>query len=387
MAKTDVSTRKRQSKGIPVGGQFMENSHDEATSALSGDTETKTARGTVMTSYRGMSYEQFMHEARTAARVYGERKNLTPDECEEAAQSTMEEVWKTYGDIPLRNDDGTPVLDEDGNQVYRKGKGIDGAVVNHVARIQVGKTIRGGQKALVGDNAMALTEFRERVEDIEQSEGRFLSPREKDAIAEGIRENWHDQGHKPTAGFHTYYSTLMSIDHVPGSYDADDEYVHPALVDPYSPEAEIMSRSGGAVEEALDRLEASRRTDSRIPGDGVEQSAAVRSDLRKRAWEIVSTGAGAPPVQAKLSNAQRKTLSAVVKDGGGVSGIIAKFDRGEEDRSVEALFIPFRRTKADGARTLYGKISESEKEEIADVLRRNPAAADSLWLSALSSTK
>lgn len=371
VAKTDVSTRKRQPSGVPIGGEFAANEHDEATSSLADF--TTTARGTKLENKKALTPRELFAEAKKAASVYGERKNLTPDECEEAAQATLEDVWKSYG---------------------AKGKEIDGALVNHVARIQVGKTIRGGRKALVGDNAMAATEFEGEVEYRSAELGRELTSRERDEIAADIRDNWHDQAHKPTDGFHLHASREKSLDFVPGSYDGDD-YVHHSLVDPYSPEAAFESQSSAEIDAALDRLSGEVRPDgdkpvseSKAVNQNGEKLSQVRSELRSEAWRLVSSSAGAPPVTAKLSEAHQKITRAAVSKAGGVSSIIDSYDRGETGGAVDAMFVPFAKPViSDGKVVGHRPASEAERESIVDAMRQHRSLADSLWASALASAK
>lgn len=371
VAKTDVVNRKRQPKGIPVGGEFASNEHDEASVGLV--EYTTTARGTKLEAKKALSHRELLSESRTAARIYGERKNLTPDECEEAASATLAEIWGTYGEKHARDEDGKLILDENGNRiVVREAREIDGALVNYVAKKQVGKTMRGGVKALLGDSAMAHTEFNREIEYQSEELGRELTSRERDAIAADIRDNWHDQAHKPAEGFHLHGSREKSINYVPGSYEGDD-YVHPALIDPYSPEAALESR-GDHAEAALDKLNS-------VSGKALTQA---RSDMRLEAWGIISSDSGVPPVSTKLSDAERKTYSAQIKSNGGVAAAIARFDDGEEDGSTAALFAPFRERTGPSS---FRELRESEKEEIVDVLRRNSSMADSLWASAIASAK
>lgn len=354
---TDVSSRRRQPAGVPTGGEFAENLHDEATSPLV-EAGNRYAHLEVKT---GLTPKELLAEAKKAAAVYGERKALPEDDIEVAAMETVANIWATYGS---------------------KGQEMDGALVNHVARIVVGKTIRGGAKPLVGDNAMALTEFKDTVEKRQNELGRALSSREKDEIAETIRVNWRDQKRKPTEGYHLFGEREVSVNRVPGgSFDATDEYIHPALIDPYSPEAALDAnpmdgKATPAMDEALSRIEGA---------EGPDRTRAV-SQTRRDMWRIISTDSGVPPVRAKLPEAMRKTVGSMVKSQG-VSAIISRYDEGVEDRSTDALFLPFRESNRVGNQMTFRRLSESEKEEIVGVLRRNPSVADALWTSALASAK
>lgn len=355
VAKTDVSARKRQPKGVPIGGEFAHNEHDDATGALGVETTT-TRRGTELEVKKNLTPAEMVTEARKAISVYAARKNLTPDMQEETLQNVSLELTSTY---------------------LAKGKQLDGAVVNRVAKLHVGKALgdhRG--KPLVGDNAMAYTEFSRRVEEIEAAEGSELTASEKDEIAADIIDNWHDQGHKPTRGFHTYYNRESSISEVPGSYDGDD-YVHPALIDPYSAETAVMEAQNVRADAVLERMEGTK---------GKERNAIIR-EARANAWSIVAEHRDVPTVKAKLSDASRKTILSHVRNSGGAAAVAERYERGESDSATEALFMPFRERVESNGRVGWRKLSDAQMDAISDMIRSNPRMADELWASALSAAK
>lgn len=352
VAKTDVSARKRQPKGVPTGGEFAHNEHDEA-----GALTTTTRRGTELEVKKNLTPEEMVVEARKAISVYSARKNLTPDMQEETLQNVSVDLVKTY---------------------FAKGKPLDGAVVNHVANLHVKKALgdhRG--KPLVGDNAMAYTEFSRRVEEIEAAEGSELSASEKDEIANDIIDNWHDQGHKPTRGFHTYYNRESSISEVPGSYDGDD-YVHPALIDPYSAEVAVTDAQNMRADAVLESME---------NASGIKERNAIIREARANAWSIVAEHRDVPTVKAKLNDASRKTILSHVKNSGGAAAVAERYERGESDSATEALFMPFRERIENNGRVGWRKLSDAQMDAISDMIRSNPKMADELWASALAAAK
>src|SRR5699024_7482681 len=89
----------------------------------------------------------------------------------------------------------------------------------------------------------AWREFTTKVDEIELATGRTLSPTERDAVADQIRDEWHDQRRKPTAGFHLHrHDTPMdtpesaSLGHA-RSPSAEEEYLAGSH---YGPDTEVV---------------------------------------------------------------------------------------------------------------------------------------------------
>lgn len=363
VAKTDVSARKRQPKGVPIGGEFAHNEHDEA-GALRESISSDDMVGTFITRKGkkiypsiGMTPEDTFAHAKKSVSVYAARKELDPQLEEEVVQRMMVEFTETY---------------------FHKGKMVDGAVVNRVARLHVGKALGDHHgKPLVGSNGMAYTEFSRRVEEIEATGAVELTASEKDEIAADIIDNWHDQGHKPTRGFHTYYNRESSISEVPGSYDGDD-YIHPALIDPYSPEVAVMESQNERAADILDSMQGAK---------GAKERNAIIREARANAWSIVAGHRDVPTVKAKLTDASRKTILSHVKNSGGAAAVAERYERGESDSATEALFMPFRERIESNGRVGWRKLSDAQMDAISDMIRSNPKMADQLWASALAAAK
>lgn len=383
------TNRKRQPKGIPVGGQFASNEHDEA-SALT----TTTARGTVLPSISGMTPEELVAQSRRAISVYGERRRMTPEQQEEAVAALVEDMWRYHGatyvtpDRTVYDEEGNvvpveslsvedgKVLGEDGKPLIESNK-IDGATLNKVARLHVANALSPTGKRLVGANGQALTELAERVDRIEESEGRIVSESEIAKISDEIIDNWYDQGHKPTRGFQNMTRRDHSISDVPGSYDGDD-YIHPALIDPYSPEVAVMESQNERAADILDSMQGAK---------GAKERNAIIREARANAWSIVAEHRDVPTVKAKLTDASRKTILSHVKNSGGAAAVAERYERGESDSATEALFMPFRERIENNGRVGWRKLSDAQMDAISDMIRSNPKMADELWASALAAAK
>lgn len=249
---------------------------------------------------KDMSPVELLREAKQSVRAYSANRSLSADERDEAVSRVLEEVMRTT-----------------------KGGPADGALVNHVARMQVANasSLRRGLKS--GSSASALRTLNETVRSMEES-GRVVTDRERDALAEKIRDGWHDQAHKPAEGFHHDRSTV-SFD------DIDEEDLPASLIDPYSPEAALLDgKYGDGVYHALEKLTSGDRS--------------AKGELRRNAWKVVTEGTDIPPVRAKLPSAVSKTVSSSVRSAGGVMPVLDKYDQGIVDQSTESLFLPFRQS-------------------------------------------
>lgn len=340
MPTPQTASRKRQPKGIPTGGEFASNSHDEASRALPKPQRERKVN---------LSGEEILSEARKATAAYSRRMGLTLDERETALSET---------------------LIDSVDSMNKKGK-IDGALVNHISKMVVIRQIGHRTGNYTGSNSAAWKMYLARVEKAEGSDGsRVVTDRERDEIADDIIDNWHDPKHKPTQGFHRP-TELVSISGI------DEDDIDPALIDPFTPEA-ILERQVPRSDRALESIEMA---------SSVKERNAIKRDLRTRAWEIVSADRDLPPVRAKLSDASRKTIAAIVNKSGGAAAVADRYERGLNDSDTNALFMPFRERVEVGGRVGWRRLTDAQMDSIADMLRSNPRVADELWTSALISAK
>lgn len=264
------------------------------------------------------------------------------------------------------------VIAHSAEELLKKGS-IDGGMVNVIAKRQVGMALgRRGIAASGGANNMARPEFYARVREDEAVLDRALTQSERDAIADDILDNWYDQKHKPTRGFHIDRddTSLGSMNH-----DLD---VHPALIDPYSPEVAIMSARNGRADIVLERIESAK---------GIKERNTIVREARANAWNILADHRDVPTARAKLSDASRKTILSHVKSSGGALAVAERYERGESDSATEALFMPFRERVKSGTRIGWRRLSDAQMDAISDMIRSNPRVADELWTSALSQAK
>lgn len=196
-----------------------------------------------------------------------------------------------------------------------------------------------------------------------QSAGRMPTKREEDAIAEGVRRDWHDPEHRPAPGFHRLSLTP------PVSFDerwCGDEGAEPAVAD------HATAYDGTRGPDRVDAVSDAVADAAEAVADRVLAEGAGAVERRRRAWSLFAEALGLPDAAAaSLSPRVVTAAKAVVR--GRVPELAAAYLEGETDETeTEALFAPF------AACTLR------DRDRIAAVLGRHAGDAERLWTSAVN---
>ena len=242
---------------------------------------------------------------------------------------------------------------------------ITPAYMNSVMRNTVARSVNAHSRGIGAENyakvnsadLSAWGEFTRRVDEIELATGRVLSPSERDAVAEQIRDEWHDQRRKPTAGFHQHRFDLSIDAPPPGSEDgsgvdglgmagaapsAEEEYLAQSHYGPDTEAVMSMSRQGGAT--------------------------------RKYGWNAICEARGIPKQpHGTLNNRQIAAVKkAVGENNQEVLSALEEWESGLSNERTEALFRPF------------GAASQSHRAQVAEVMRDMPDRAGQLYSLALA---
>lgn len=211
----------------------------------------------------------------------------------------------------------------------------------------------GGE--LRSEDRRALKMLAERESEMVAVLGRPLNQREREAIAQDIYDNWHDPRHLPSRDFATNANARQaSLDemlvggldvtgsHGVGSMEDDQMYVAP----------------GSYMDKALDAVEG-------IEGD--------TRDARRMMWNALAEISGGPLVEAgSLSQRKITEARALMKNApGGVHGALDKWEQGHSDAQTEAFFAP------------WGTQDPDVRDAVVAQMRRFNDRAEDMWVSAL----
>lgn len=216
-----------------------------------------------------------------------------------------------------------------------------------------------GHSGLGSTDRSAMVVFTQLRQDREEQVGRRLTGREKEVLAQKVRETWLDQRHKPSRNF-LQKARLTDIAPIPHEND---------LVDGTSPWAASESHSAdpstevGRAEEILN-----------VPRSSWE--------ARRHAWDALAklreddTGGRIPRVLKDTHPSKAVAWARATIDSypGGVMGAVDRWGQAVEDEGTIALFAPF------------GDIDEDGRDAVCAMLTEYPQIADELWNSALSAS-
>ncbi|GAB2733298.1 hypothetical protein GCM10027273_10070 [Nocardioides pakistanensis] len=330
-------TQSRVAAGVPTGGQFAASVHAEADVALvAPDT---VAYGDVYED-EAADHERFaalLDMAEHSARHWAERKGTrdrsggaidTDDVAQDAVLAYLE-------------------AQANGHEIKSPQGYIHRAASNIAA--SAGSRVRA-------EDRKALVLFRDEVSRQEAAKGRQLSGREKDAIAQTIRDTWPDERHQPSKNFRRFAGQMeISMD----AYETDEarDYVLPHTdlnaglgVNDVRPES--------SLDKALDAVEGHN-------GD--------LRDARRLLWNALAEINDAPTVRpGTLSQRKVTALRAEMSAyPGGVATAARNWADGIDDQGTHALFAP------------WGEPNDRDRADIVALLGKHPDAAEAMWDSAL----
>lgn len=307
-----LTVQTRQPKGIPSGGEFAGHDRAESDVALVG------APAKNWKTDRSLTDREILDQAIMLARSAGNKAGLSEQDIEDVAQETAYSVLKTR-----QNNPDAP---------------ISGGLLRVASKALVSRLV---DNHLRHEDSKALTMWKRQAADREQELGRHLTATELDALADSIRDAWHNPRHKPRIGFQHEVRF------------ASTEFMGAKFSEGFaSPEQNVDSR----------RL--------REMADAVEDKMIDPKTVRLRVWNILSVDSGAPLARQDLLSTRQ--ADAVKKNVGNAVETANAFLRGEANETqTEALFAPF------------GTTTPGQRLHAARVIAARPSVGDKLWRSAV----
>lgn len=342
--------RNRQPAGRPTGGQFAEEARPSAGLALAPSDEHLDHDAWLDELRHGPDGEQI-------SRADFEMK--IADVYDYLDRQAKAKVWhSTFGDTWTSEDARQDAMVEMLARARRDG---------HVASLNIGYA-RGYVTGMVSRGLQATREGRDpsehakvnsahmkafsiysrQADELEAELGRPLRWDERDVLAEQIRDEWHDQRHRPSAGFHRPMFAQ--------STDTDD----------FDPSA---STTASAEEAYFNSLA--------VHGEDTERvlTAPKRGGgARKYGWNAMCEQRGIPKAaNGFLNNRQIAYCKQHVPETNeAVLGALEEWESGGHSERTESLFRPF------------GASSQSHRAQIADLMRDLPDSAAQFYTLALA---
>lgn len=270
----------------------------------------------------------------------------------------------------------------------RRGEDRDRNISAVATRALLARIAGGHLSHRLGNGEVVSTPTREaqkklkaRIAQIEQEEGRHVSGREVDAIADEIRMSFKP-GRRPEEGFHVagnFASGRQSLDQTYGEEGSGDTFGS-------------MIAEGGAVSRTDHRDTTSERAlaEHESPYEDVHDPGAMQApellfaikdpdsgitarDVQSSVYNVIAQSrrlpeakAGSVPHRPALA-AQKKVLSHEK----GASGVAQDYLDGERNEQTEALFTPF------------GEIDDERRRSAAEFFARDSDYSDELWTAAM----
>lgn len=233
-------------------------------------------------------------------------------------------------------------------------------------------------------NRDAFAKLNQRVHEVEDYLQRELSPREYDAMAEEIRENWrwtNSFSDSPTSipakGFQ-HHGELRNNVSINVEYDGEsaDEYYELSTEGNYN--LSDRGENGHWFNRAADIADGA--------DDGVSRPKGSRSlpktQAKKYAWNGIAELSGLPVVEENsLSNNRiKKVRKDMNMKPGRVAEVIREWEAGIRNLSTEALFAPFGATTPVECALIADKLTEHHYK----LKKIDKYLSDVLWESAAS---
>ncbi|MET1087128.1 MAG: hypothetical protein ABWY04_08405 [Arthrobacter sp.] len=329
--------QRRQSAGIPEGGQFAATAHAEPSIALgSEDTTGRLAEYTNGRDFAALAYSS----AEYWRGKYNQKGKSQTWDTDDIAQETMLRVLKEVNS-------GKPITD------FKQ-------LVNSVA---ANVTVRATANKFSAEDRRAYRIFDAARQEFEATEGRTMTQREEDALAQKVLDEWHDPRHKPSKDFRTPHTVDTSLDRTFNEGDGVESTLGATLVNPASSGHYIEPDS--YMDKAFSALE--------------ETGAAHKAAAKRMAWNAIAERAEVPMArEGSLSQRQvtnlRKVMSA---HKGGVMQAVQDWSDAKDNPATEALFAPFGPLSADGQMKVVDMLELLSTSYGAD-------KADDMWANALA---
>ncbi|MGC0252683.1 hypothetical protein [Pseudactinotalea sp. Z1748] len=341
LGMTNQNAQPRQPGGRPTGGEFAERQRAASGINLSASAEDQH---TGQTGGYHLSEQDFDHLQGLMAKLHQSARYTHPgqrigqawdaEDLEQEVLLQMMERARATGNITE----------------------ITPAYMNSAMRNIVSRSLNAHTRGIGAENYAkvnsadlgAWREFTTRVDEIELATGRALSPTERDAVAEQIRQDWHDQRRKPTDGFHLHrHDTPMDTPESASLGHARTPSAEQAYLDEthYGPDTEIVlgaSKQGGGT--------------------------------RKHMWNAICESRGITKQPHGVLNNRQVTAvkNTVGENEQEVFSALEEWESGLSNERTEALFRPF------------GAASQSHRAQIAEVMRDMPDRAAQIYSLAIA---
>ncbi len=330
---TDVSNRKREPNGIPTAGRFTFEQVDPADVTLTAPKAVnleETIDPEELVKFAGQRSVVWDYR-------YGLRNRSTAIDSDDIAQEAMTQLLEAL---------------HAGKDIKDTRRWVSSAAAN--------LTVRATSNHFRGEDRKAYFIVRKQVSELEQDLGRELTRSEVDAIAERVREDWHDKRHRPSAAFMQTMSTYASLDK---SFGEDGEgTLGEQLVD--SADRNYVE-PGSYMDRAL----------SYVEDENVKNLPGSRARAQRLTYNAVAELSGAPLVaEGSLTPRKVQSLSRVMKSHpGGVRQACKDWSEGDDNEAVKAMFAPF------------GRLDFDDREVVVSLLERFKGdQIDIVWHAALS---
>jgi hypothetical protein len=217
---------------------------------------------------------------------------------------------------------------------------IHGGLIRDIARKRLAMKVDGHKRH---ESSAGLRMWKERSAALEAELGRSLSKGEGDALADQIRNDWHDPKHRPSIGFHRPVIET-SIDGAneenPRQFAAEDK-----------PE-----REGGARAHNL--------------ADLIEEKDLTKTQARKQLWNVFADEDGAPEARpGRLTPHSVRKAKTNIKDAVETARL---WQNGYvTDDEAASLFAPF------------GDLTRGEQDAVVKTILARPAYGHRMWLGAV----
>lgn len=322
----------RVPKGIPTGGQFAATSHAEPSLSLAAERldEFTDADEFVSIAYSSAEHWQRRYNQQEKSVIVGK-----DDIAQETILRTLEALNR-------------------GNKITDFKQFVSSTAAN--------VTVRATETVFRAEDRKAWRIFEEQRTAIEAEIGRPMTQREKDALDQKVRDEWHDPRHKPSKDFRIARTFDRSLDAPYGADGGVESTLGATLVNPetsghYIKPGSYMDRAHTAMEET---------------------GAAHKAEMKRLAWNAFAENTGVPMSNpGSLSQRQvTKHRGVLTEHKDGVMRACRAWSVGNDGENTEALFAPF------------GELGFEDQEKVVDMLERfetqGEGRAQTMWESAIA---
>lgn len=346
---TKTVNRSRQPSGRPTGGQYAAEAKSDSGLVLGGEGDEL-----VLSASEAEHFNALVEQADRSARMLANRRRFGQawDAEDLASDVKLEIIARAKRNGTISNMSTSWV------RYYTNG------LVARVAEVtRHGRSPQEHYRAN-SSNMAAFKSYDAKMREFENAAGRSMTNSERDAVAEQIRQDWHDADHRPQEGFHLSVHNRSldaeragsadggrgsGLDHISPAASAEDEYV----------DAQAMSWEEAEVDEdvRMALLDTSGRAG------------------RKYQWNAMCAQNDIPKApRGSMNNRQiAKTRTIVGTTNADIAAVCDDWDSALENDRVREFFRPF------------GAMNDVDHQgQIMDVIRKHPGQEAHLFSLALA---